>query len=72
MMLPLPAEQPVAVDDDVVPASAIGIVRCLCLLAEEAMTVKLPSTQSAIQSAVRTALLETGAGGARLSPRLLH
>jgi hypothetical protein len=72
MTVSLPEVQPIAPDEDVVPASAIGIVRCLCLLAEEAITLKLPSTQSAIQDAVRTALLETGVGAARLSVRLLH
>jgi hypothetical protein len=72
MTLPLPAVPPVALDDDVVPASAQGIVRCLCLLADEAMTLKLPATESAIQVAIKTALLETGGSGMRISRRLLH
>jgi hypothetical protein len=74
MTLPLPAVQPIVLDDDALPtnASAQGIVRCLCLLADEAMTLKLPATQSAIQDAVRTALAETGVSGAYISRRLLH
>jgi hypothetical protein len=72
MTLPLAAVEPIALDDDLAPASAQGIVRCLCLLADEAMTLKLPATQSAIQDAVRTALVETGGTGLRISRRLLH
>ena len=70
--LPLPAMMPIAVDEEVVSASADGIVQCLRLLADEATTLNLPHTRLAIQDAVRAALLENGVGIPRPSRRLLH
>ena len=71
MLEPLPAV-PVVLDDDVVPASARGIVRCLCALADEAKTLDLPATRTAIETAVKVGLLESSCGAARISDRLLH
>jgi hypothetical protein len=46
--------------DDTALASASGILQCLRLLAEEAATLNLHRTLSAIQDALETAAEESG------------
>ncbi len=46
--------------DETVLASASGILQCLRLLAEEAATLNLHRTLSAIQEALETAAEESG------------
>jgi hypothetical protein len=46
-------------DDEAVSASAHGILQCLRLLAEEAATLNLQRTLSAIQDALETAADES-------------
>jgi hypothetical protein len=48
-------------EDEAVSASALGILQCLRLLAEEAATLNLQRTLSAIQDALETAVDESGA-----------
>jgi hypothetical protein len=50
-------------DDEAVPASAHGILQCLRLLAEEAATLNLRRTLSAIQDALETVVDESAATG---------
>jgi hypothetical protein len=57
-------------DDEAISASAHGILQCLRLLAEEAATLNLQRTLSAIQDALETAADESGSETAAL--QVLH
>ena len=63
-------------DDEAVSASADGILQCLRLLAEEAATLNLQRTLSAIQDALETVAeetrVETEAPPCMFEARLLH
>jgi hypothetical protein len=60
-------------DEEAVPASAHGILQCLRLLAEEAATLNLRRTLSAIQGALETVVDESSASGAYGVPKpVLH
>jgi hypothetical protein len=59
-------------DDEPVSASADGILQCLRMLADEALTLNLHRTRSAIQDAVKAALSENRTSSARASHLLLH
>ncbi len=47
-------------DQDDFPASIDGIRHCLCLLAEEAASLKLRATLCAIEKALDAVLMEAG------------
>jgi len=68
----LPVIMPIVLDDEVAAASANGILQCLRMLADEASSLNLLLTRSAIQDAVTVALAENSLGGARVSRLLLH
>jgi len=53
--------QAMILDEESVSASAHGILQCLRLLAEEAATLNLKRTLSAIQDALETVADESGA-----------
>jgi hypothetical protein len=59
-------------EEDNLTASADGILQCLRVLAEEAATLNLQRTLSAIQDAVETALLESRPASRGQSPLVLH
>ena len=53
-------------DQDDFPASIDGIRHCLCLLAEEAASLKLRATLCAIEKALDAVLMEAGVPRLRL------
>jgi hypothetical protein len=57
-------------EDEAFSASASGILQCLRLLAEEAATLNLKRTLSAIQDALETVADESGAE--EEAPPVLH
>jgi hypothetical protein len=57
-------------DDEAISASAHGILQCLRLLAEEAATLNLQRTLSAIQDALETAADESASETAAIT--VLH
>ncbi len=62
--------QAMMLDDEAISASAHGILQCLRLLAEEAATLNLQRTLSAIQDALETAADESGSETAAIP--ILH
>ncbi len=68
----LPRISTAILDDDVVAASANGILQCLRALADEASSLNLQLTRLAIQKAVSAALSENCANSNSVWRSRLH
>jgi hypothetical protein len=72
MTLPLISPAPPILDDDVVSASADGILQCLRVLSDECLTLHMHRTRSAIQDAVKVGELENSRPSVRGSQHFFH
>jgi hypothetical protein len=72
MTLPLISPAPPILDDDVVSASADGILQCLRVLSDECLTLHMHRTRSAIQDAVKVGELENSRPSVRGSRHFFH
>jgi len=72
MTLPLISPAPPILEDDVVSASADGILQCLRVLSDECLTLHMHRTRSAIQDAVKIGELENSRPSMRGSRHFFH
>jgi hypothetical protein len=72
MTLPLISPAPPILEDDVVSASADGILQCLRVLSDECLTLHMHRTRSAIQDAVKIGELENSRPSMRGSRHFVH